>query len=35
MAGLAGGLFLFNTGQFAGNTAGLGFLALAIMVAGG
>ncbi|MDR0675162.1 MAG: ABC transporter permease [Mycoplasmataceae bacterium] len=35
MAGLAGALFLFNAGQFAGNTAGLGFLALAIMVAGG
>jgi simple sugar transport system permease protein len=28
-------LFLFNAGQFTGNTAGLGFLALAIMVAGG
>jgi simple sugar transport system permease protein len=35
MAGLAGALFLFNAGQFTGNTAGLGFLALAIMVAGG
>jgi ABC-type uncharacterized transport system permease subunit len=34
MAGLAGALFLFNAGQFSGNTAGLGYLALAIMVAG-
>jgi hypothetical protein len=32
---MAGALFLFNAGQFAGNTAGLGFLGLAIMVAGG
>ncbi|MDR3330393.1 MAG: ABC transporter permease [Mycoplasmataceae bacterium] len=35
LAGLAGALFLFNTSVFNGNTAGLGFLALAIMVAGG
>jgi simple sugar transport system permease protein len=34
LAGLAGAIFLFNVQTFGGNTAGLGFLALAIMVAG-
>jgi len=34
MAGLAGALFLYNVTQFGGNTQGLGFLALAIMIAG-
>jgi simple sugar transport system permease protein len=33
-AGLAGAIFLYKVQQFAGNTQGLGFLALAIMVAG-
>jgi ABC-type uncharacterized transport system permease subunit len=34
MAGLAGALFLFNAHQFQGNTQGMGFLALAILIAG-
>lgn len=34
LAGLAGALFLFNVKQFEGNTQGLGYLALAIMIIG-
>ncbi len=33
-AGLAGGLFLFNVNNFPGNTQGIGYLALAIMIVG-
>lgn len=35
LAGLAGGLFLFSINRFQGNTQGLGYLALAIMIIGG
>ena len=34
VAGLAGGIFLFNIKQSQGNTQGLGYLALAIMIVG-
>lgn len=34
MAGLAGALFLFSTGIFKGSCYGLGYLSLAIMIAG-
>ncbi len=33
-AGLAGAIFLFNINKFQGNTQGLGYLALAIMIVG-
>lgn len=34
LAGLAGGLFLFNIGTFAGNVQSMGYLGLAILIAG-
>lgn len=34
LAGLAGAIFMFNVKQFEGNTQGLGYLALAIMIIG-
>jgi ABC-type uncharacterized transport system permease subunit len=34
LAGFAGAMFVFNVKQFGGNTQGLGYLALGIMIAG-